>query len=134
MRRLAVSHYLRLLTLAFAAVCAVAFNHRHVAVVRVVADAAPVSPGGPVVVGSHRVVVRERVSLESVHADVLTVAGPAVAWLPLPAPSRDPLGAWLKTKTLALGGLPVLVARAVVAGAAPAFARLLGACVAPQAP
>ena len=136
MRQRLFSHYLRLLTLALAAMCAVGFNHRHVAVVRVVADAGtPASPGAPVVVtGSHRVIVRERVSLESVHADAVTVAGPAVAWLPLSEPLRDPLGAWLKTKTLALGALPTSGVRAVMARAAPAFARLLGASVAPQAP
>ncbi len=135
--RARLSHHLRLLLLAFAATCAVALNHRHVAVVRLVADAgpAPTSAGGTVVtVGTHRVVVRERVSLESIHADALTLAGPLVAWLPPTSPARDPLGAWLQTKGRMLGALPTSVVHAVGGRAVPPFARLLGASVAPQAP
>ena len=131
-------HHLRLLVVALAAVCGGMLNHRHVAVVRVVADAAPTAPapGAPVVTGSHRVVVRERVSLESIHADAVTVAGPAAAWLPNEDPARDPLSAWLTTLlglAFGLAGLALPVPRAP-RRAAPAFARLLGASVAPQAP
>ncbi|MBC7446901.1 MAG: hypothetical protein H7330_02460 [Hymenobacteraceae bacterium] len=135
MRR-ATSHYLRLVMLAFAAVCAVALNHRHVAVVRVVADAVPpASSGAPVVlVGSHRVVVRERVSLESVHAGASTVASSVAAWLPPVVPARNPLGAWLRATAATLGARPTALVCASVAGIVPAYARLLGTTVAPQAP
>ena len=132
--RIRFSQYLRLLTLAFAAACAVVLNHRHVAVVRVVADAVPTSPGTPVVaVGSHRVVVRERVSLESVHVDACTAAGPVAAWLPLLMPTRDPLGTWLQAKVRIQGLMPLAPARALTR-AVSVFARLLGASVVPQAP
>ncbi len=131
-----LAHCFRLLTLAFAAVCAVALNHRHVAVVRVVAnaDSSPASSRQPVVAaGTHRVVIRERVSLETVHSDALTVAGPAAAWLPAERPDRDPLGTWLKARTRTLG-LPATMPVRALTRAVPAFARLLGASVAPQAP
>ena len=130
--RARLSHHLRLLLVALAAACAVAFNYRHVPVVRVVADA-PV-PGQTVVGGSHRVVVRERVSLESVHADAVSMVSPAIGAEPLPEPGRNPLGAWFQAKNKTLGALPTPAVRAVVARAAPAFTRLLGASIAPQAP
>ena len=132
--RVRLTHYFRLMTIALAAVCAVAFNHRHVAVVRVVADTSSETP--TVGAGRHRVVVRERVSLESTHADALTVAGPAVAWLPPTKPGHDSLGAWLTTLLGVAFGLAAFTVRPLPrrAVAAPAFARLLGASVAPQAP
>ncbi len=125
-----LTHHVRLLIVALAAVCAVAFNHRHVAMVRHVAAAGPHST---VVKGTRAVVVRERVSLESIHADVVAVAGPVAEWFPPTLLDRDPLGTWLNEKTPALGTLPTLPVRAV-ARAVPALARLLRASVAPQAP
>jgi hypothetical protein len=128
-------HYFRLVVIAFAAVCAVALNHRQVAVVRLVAAAeAPETPA--VAPGKRTVVVRERVSLESVYADALTLAVPDAATLPpLLPPSRNPLGLWLSALLgLAFGLTALTVARRPTGTPVPAFARLLGASVAPQAP
>jgi hypothetical protein len=129
-----LTHYMRLLIVAMAAVCAVAFNHRHVSVVREVAENEAPTPGRMVVATSKRVVVRERVSLESTHADALTMAGTAFGWLPALLPERDPLGAWLTKKHEWAGPLVLLPMVAVSRHIVPAFARLLDASVAPQAP
>ncbi len=126
-----LAHHLRLLIVALAAVCAVGLNHRHVVVVRHIAATGPHEAA---VKGVRTVVVRERVSLESIHADVVAVAGLVAEWLPPTLVPRNPLGAWLQTKSFALDALPTQPVRALVARAVPAFARLLGACVAPHAP
>ncbi len=134
-------HYLRLLVLALAAACATVLNYRHVAVVRVVAaESAPApAPGGKptdraIVRNSKRVVVRERVSFESITTDVLPAAAPLAAWLPTLLPTRNPLGAWLQTKAVWAAPLALLPVRGAGHRALPAFGRLLGTCVAPQAP
>ena len=135
-------HYLRLLVLTLAAACATVLNYRHVAVVRVVAaESAPApAPGGQptdrvIVRNSKRVVVRERVSFESITTtDALLTAPPLAAWLPALVPARNPLGTWLLTKMIWAAPVALFPVRAAWHCALPAFERLLGTCVAPQAP
>lgn len=123
------THHLRFLLVALAAVWTMALNHQQVVVARV--QAAPKSGKSALTARRNVVVVRERVSLESTHADVFSVAGPAVAWFP-----ADPLGEWLTEQSRAtVARISEGATRAALPVAAVSLmARLVGTSLSPQAP
>lgn len=123
-------HHMRMLFVALAAMWTMALNHQQVVVARV--QAAPKSGKSALAARKNVVVVRERVSLESTHADAFSVAGPVVAWLP-----ADPLSEWLTDQSRATVARLLLNAAPGVALARPAvglMARLVGTSLSPQAP
>ena len=124
-----IPHPLRWLVLVACMAANLALNHQWVATWRLARPATKTERGTTV---RQMVTVRERILLASVPADAPVVAPPAVGWLPL-----DPLGAWrnaLSKAVLHTGVALACVVRAVALPTAPAFARLLGAAVSPQAP
>jgi hypothetical protein len=122
-------HHLRLLFVALAAMWTMALNHQQVVVARVL----PAAKTGKSAVTPRKnvVVVRERVSLESTHADAFSVAGPVVAWLPV-EPTRAEIAAYCRAPfaRILLQAAPRLAQNTTVG----LVARLVGSSLSPQAP